>query len=79
MLAHLFHFFQRQRARLVEDAHRNERLADVVQQGSAGETALVVLAHAEMLRVCNRKTGDEQAMAVAAGVVTADRRQPFPQ
>ena len=79
MLAHLFHFFQRQRARLVEDRHRNERLADIVQQRGAGETALVVLAHAEMLREGDRKAGDEQAMAIAVGVMAADRRQPFPQ
>ena len=79
MLAHLFHFLQRQRARLVQDRHRNESLADVVQQRGAGETALVVLAHAEMLRVRDRKAGDEETMAIAAGVMAADRRQPFPQ
>ena len=79
MLAHLFHFFQRQRARLVQDRHRNERLADVVQQGGTGETALVVVAHAEMLRVGDRKAGDKETMAVAAGVMAADRRQPFAQ
>jgi len=44
-----------------------------------GETALVVLAHAEMLRIRNRKAGDEETMAIAAGVMAADRRQPFPQ
>ena len=50
-----------------------------MQQGGAGKTALVVLAHAEMLRVGYRKAGDEEAMAIAAGVMAADRRQPFPQ
>ena len=79
MLAHLFHLVQRQRARLVQDRHRNERLADVVQQGCTGETALVVLAHAKVLRVGDRKAGNKQAMAVAAGVMAADRRQPFAQ
>ena len=78
MLAHLFHFLQRQRARLVEDRNRNERLADVVEQGCARQTALVVLAHAEMLRIRHRKAGDEETMAIAAGVMAADRRQPFP-
>jgi len=55
MLAHHFHFFQRQRIRLVEDFDGNERLADIVQQGSADKTALVVVAHAEMLRERDRK------------------------
>ncbi len=64
---------------LSSTADRNERLADVVQQRGAGEPALVVLAHAEMLRERDRKAGDEQAMAIAAGVMAADGRQPFPQ
>ena len=50
-----------------------------MQQRGAGEPALVVLAHAEMLGERHRKAGDEQAMAIAVGVVAADRRQPFPQ
>ena len=50
-----------------------------MQQRGAGQTALVVLAHAEMLRERDRKAGDEQAMAIAVGVMAADRRQPFPQ
>ena len=79
MLAHFFHFLWRQRAGLVQDRDRNERLADIVQQRGAGEPALVVLAHAEMLGERDRKTGDEQAMAIAVGVVTADRGQPLPQ
>ena len=73
------HFLARQRARLVEDRDRDERLADIVQQRGAGQTALVVLAHAEMLGERHRKAGDEQAVAIAVGVMAADRRQPFPQ
>ena len=68
-----------QRSRLVQDRHRDERLADVVQQRGAGQTALVVLAHAEMLRERDRKTGHEQAVAVAVGVMAADGGQPFAQ
>ena len=60
-------------------ATRDERLADVVQQRGAGQAALVVLAHAEMLREGDRKAGDEQAMAIAVRVVAADRGQPFAQ
>jgi hypothetical protein len=43
------------------------------------ETALVVLAHTKMLRVGDRKAGDEETMAIAAAVMAADRRQPFAQ
>ena len=59
--------------------HRDERLADVVQKSGAGQTPLVVLAHAEMLRERNREAGDKQAVAVAVGVMAADGRQPFAQ
>ena len=79
MLAHLFHFFRRQRDGLVEDRHRDEGLADIVQQRRAGETTLVVLAHAEMLGEGDGKPGDEQAVAIGVGVMAADRRQPFSQ
>ena len=79
MLAYLVHFLGRERGRLVQDCHRNERLADIVQQRSAGKPALIVLAHAEVLGERHRKAGDEQAVAIAVGVMTADRRQPFPQ
>jgi len=50
-----------------------------VQKGSAGQAALVVLAHPEMLRERNRKPGDKEAMAIAVGVMAADGRQPFAQ
>ena len=50
-----------------------------MQQRRAGEAALVVIAHAEMLRERHRETGDEQAMAVRFDVVAADRGQPFAQ
>ena len=79
MLAHLFHFLGCQRGRLVQDRDRNERLADIVQQRGAGQPALIVFTHAEMLGERHRKAGDEQAMAIAVGVMAADRRQPFPQ
>ena len=74
MLAHLGHFLLRQRSRLVEDRDGNERLADIVQQRGARQPALVVLAHAEMLREGDGKAGDEQAMAIAVVVMAADRR-----
>ncbi len=73
------HFLVRQLARLVQDRDGDEGLADVVQQRGAGQAALVVLAHAEMLREGHRKAGDEQAVAIAVGVVAADRGQPFAQ
>ena len=37
------------------------------------ETALVVLAHAEMLGERHRKAGDEQAMAIGVGVMASRR------
>src|SRR5258708_25420854 len=79
MLADDFHFLVGELSRLVQDHHRDKRLADIVQQGGAGETALVVLAHPEMLRKRNRKAGDKQAMAIAVGVMAADGRQPLTQ
>ena len=78
MLAHLVHFLRRQLARLVEDRDRDERLADIVQQRGAGQTALVVLAHAEMLRERDRKAGDKQAVAIGVGVMAADGRSAIP-
>src|SRR2546430_2435281 len=73
------HRAERLQQMLVEDRDRDKGLADIVQQGSTGETALVVLAHAEMLREGYRKSGDEQAMAIGVGMMAADRRQPFTQ
>ncbi len=67
MLADYGHFLVGQRSRLVQDRHRDEGLADIVQQRGARQPALVVLAHAEMLRERDGKAGDEQAMAI--GVV----------
>ena len=43
------------------------------------QAALVVLAHAEMLRERDRETGDKEAVAIAVGVMAADGRQPFTQ
>ena len=79
MLAHFAHFLVVQRGRLVENRNRNERLADIVQQRGAGEAPLIVLAHAEMLREGDRKAGDEQAVAIAVGMMATDRGQPFAQ
>ena len=79
MLAHLGEFLLRELARLVQDRDRDEGLADVMQQGGAGQPALVVLAHAEMLREGDRKAGDEQAVAIARRHGAADRGQPFAQ
>ena len=78
MLANLVHFLSSAR-RACRGSRRNERLADIVQQRGAGEPTLVVLAHAEMLRERHGKAGDEQAVAIAVGVMAADRRQPFAQ
>ena len=79
MLAQHGHLLGRQLAGLVEERDRNEGLADIVQQRGAGQAALVVLAHAEMLGERHRKAGDEQAMAIAVGVMAADGGQPFAQ
>ena len=79
MLAHLDLLFFAEQARLVEDRGRDERLADVVQQRGAHQPALVVFAHAEMLRKGNGKAGHEQAVTVAVGVMAADGGQPFAQ
>ena len=74
MLADRDPFLVGERARLVQDRSRNEGLADIVQQRGAGQTALVVLAHAEMLREGNGEAGDKEAMAIAAGMMAADGR-----
>src|ERR1700694_322669 len=50
-----------------------------MQQGCTHQTALIVLAHTEMLRECDRKTGDKEAVAITFHVIAADRGQPFPQ
>ena len=50
-----------------------------MQQGGARQPALVVVAHAEMLRERDGKAGDEQAVAIGVGVMAADRGQPFAQ
>ncbi len=67
------------RARLVENRHGDERLADIVQQRGTDQAPLVVLAHVKILRECHRKAGDEQAVAIALGVMAADGGQPFAQ
>ena len=64
---------------MIEDFDRHEGRADVVQQRGAGQAALVLVAHAEMLGEGHREAGGEQAMPVAAIVMRADRGQPFPQ
>ena len=79
MLADFTHLLLVKRARLVQDRHRDERLADVVQQRGARQAALVVLPHAEILRIRHRKSGDKQAVAIGVGMVAADGRQPFAQ
>src|SRR5947209_1379212 len=79
MLAYFLHFLRGQFSRLVQNGHRNERLADIVQQRGANEATLVVFTHAKMLRERYRETGDEKAMTIGAGMMTANRRQPFPQ
>ena len=66
-------------SRLVQNGDRDERLADIVQQRRAGKTALIVLAHAEMLRERNGKAGDKETMPIAGGVMAADGRQPGTQ
>ena len=79
MLAHFGDFFHGEFAGLVEDRDRNEGLVDVVQQRRARQPALIILAHAEMLRIRHRKAGDEQAVAIGFVVMAADRGQPLPQ
>ncbi len=64
---------------LVQYSHRDERLADIVQKGGADQTALIVLAHTEMLRERNSETGDKEAVAIAVSMMAADGRQPFTQ
>ncbi len=56
MLADFGHFLVRQLARLVQDRDGDEGLADIVKQRGAGQAALVLLAHAEMLREGDRIT-----------------------
>src|SRR5579872_6631537 len=72
-------FLIRELAGLVQDPDRDEGLADIVQQRGTGQAALIVFAHAQMLRKGHRKASDEQAMPVAAGVMAADRGQPLAQ
>ena len=79
MLADFTHFLVRQFSRLVQDRHRNEGLADIVQKGGAHQAALIVVAHPEMLRERNRKAGDKEAMTIGVRVVAADSGQPFTQ
>ena len=79
MLANFFPFLFCQFSRLVQDRHRYERLADIMQKRGAHQTALIVLAHPEMLRERNGKTGHEKAMTIAAHMVAADGGQPFTQ
>ena len=79
VLAHFAHFRCCQRFLLVEDRDGNEGLADIVQQGGARQPALIVLAHAEVLRERDGEAGDEQAMAIGVDVMAADRGQPFAQ
>jgi len=74
MLAHLVLLFFVEQARLVQDRRRDERFADVMQQRGPYQPALVVVAHAEMLRKGDRKAGHEQTVAVAVGVMAADGR-----
>src|SRR5450759_507896 len=66
------HFLIRELPGLVQDRDRNERLADIVQQRGTHQTALVVLAHAEMLRERDRKTGDKEAVAITFHMMAAD-------
>src|SRR5437660_7269017 len=79
MLAYFTHFLRGQFSRLAQNGHRNERLDYIVQQRGANEATLVVFTHAKMLRERYRETGDEKAMTIGAGMMTANRRQPFPQ
>ena len=79
MVAHFGHLLGGERVRFIEDCNRNERLADIVQQGSAHQPALIVLAHAEVLRERDGEAGDEQAVAIGVGVMAADRGQPLAQ
>ena len=81
MFANDAYFLVGQLSRLVENRHRDERLADIVQERSPTprQAALVVLAHPEMMRERHRKTGDKQAVAIALDVMAADDPQPFTQ
>ena len=63
MLADFAHFLLGEQSRLVENGDRDERLADVMQKGCPHQAALVVLAHAQMLRKGNGKAGHKQAVA----------------
>lgn len=79
MLADFGHLLVGELAGLVEQRGGNEGLADVVQQRGAGQAALVVLAHAEMLREGDGEAGDEQAVPIAADMVATHRGEPFAQ
>ena len=79
MHPHYPHLLVSELARLVQDGHGNEGFADIMQQCGANHAALVVLAHAEMLRESHRKAGDEEAVPVTVGVMAANRGQPFAQ
>ena len=79
MHAHHLHFLVGECSGLVQERDGDKCLADVVQKRSARQTALIVLAHPEMLREGDGETGHEQAVTVAIGVMAADGVQPFTQ
>src|SRR5207237_8307418 len=60
------------RARLVQKRYRDERFADIVQQRGARQPPLVVLPHAEMLRLRDRSPGRKQPLSVRVAVVVVE-------
>ena len=79
MHPHLPHILVGELSGLVENGNWNERLADIVQKGSADHTALIVLVHTEMLPEGDGKSGDKQAVTITTGVMPANGGQPFAQ